>query len=178
MPPPPSFGAPMGGLQPSGVPGDLAGFGRRLGAYLLDTVLYGLFMGVFLVVGFVLIFGVGLADCGTDPFTDEIVCNGRENVGGILAGALAILVGFVLVLVVYLRSLARTGQTWGRKIVGVRVVASSTGGAPGWGRAIGRTVFAGFISGQVCYLGYLWMLWDGKNQTWHDKVAGTFVVRT
>ena len=39
-------------------------------------------------------------------------------------------------------------------------------------------MFAGFISGQICYLGYLWMLWDGKNQTWHDKVAGTFVVRT
>jgi uncharacterized RDD family membrane protein YckC len=26
-------------------------------------------------------------------------------------------------------------------------------------------------------LGYLWMLWDAEKQTWHDKVAKTYVVR-
>jgi len=34
------------------------------------------------------------------------------------------------------------------------------------------------ISGQIFYLGYLWMLWDDKQQTWHDKVVGSIVVRT
>ena len=133
-------------------------------------------MAVFLVIGFVVIVAVGLADCGTDPFTDEIVCNGREDAGAIVAGALIIVFGFVLAVILYLRALARTGQTWGRKLAGVRVVATTSGGAPGWGRAIGRTLFAGFVSGQICYLGYLWMLWDDKKQTWHDKVAGTSVI--
>jgi uncharacterized RDD family membrane protein YckC len=27
-------------------------------------------------------------------------------------------------------------------------------------------------------IGYLWMLYDPEKQTWHDKVAGTFVVPT
>jgi uncharacterized RDD family membrane protein YckC len=57
-------------------------------------------------------------------------------------------------------------------------VNAQTGGPPGWGKAIGRQLFAMIISSYVFYLGYLWMLWDSQNQTWHDKVAGTFVVRT
>jgi uncharacterized RDD family membrane protein YckC len=29
----------------------------------------------------------------------------------------------------------------------------------------------------VFCLGFLWMLWDPNKQTWHDKVAQTYVVR-
>ena len=38
-------------------------------------------------------------------------------------------------------------------------------------------LFAGFVSGQVCYLGYLWMLWDDRNRTWHDMIVDSIVVR-
>ena len=34
------------------------------------------------------------------------------------------------------------------------------------------------ISGAVLLIGYLWMLWDPEKQTWHDKVAGTYVVNS
>jgi uncharacterized RDD family membrane protein YckC len=118
---------------------------------------------------------LGLEDCVT--FDDEIVCAGREKVGLIVAGAVAMAVGFVVVVFVYLRALATTGATWGRRIVGVRVVDADSRGAPGWGKAVGRSLFAAVISANVLYLGYLWMLWDGRNQTWHDKVAGTIVVK-
>lgn len=30
----------------------------------------------------------------------------------------------------------------------------------------------------VFFLGFLWMLLDGDKQTWHDKIAGTVVVRS
>ena len=33
------------------------------------------------------------------------------------------------------------------------------------------------VSGAVLGLGYLWMLWDAEKQTWHDKVAKTYVVK-
>jgi len=158
------------------MPGTPAGFWRRLWGTLLDGLLYGLVALPFVVVGLVLIFAVGLGDCSTDPVTDDIVCNGQENVGGIVAGAVVLFVGWVFVLVIYLRALATRGQTWGRKLAGVRVVDATTGAAPGWGKAIGRSLFANVISANVCYLGYLWMLWDSKRQTWHDKVAGTLVV--
>jgi uncharacterized RDD family membrane protein YckC len=153
-----------------------AGFWRRLGGTLLDGLLYGLLWVPFAVVGFALIFAVGLDECSTDPLSDDLVCNGRENVGAIVAGGLALLVGWLLAAFLYLRALATRGQTWGRKIVGVRVVDATTGAAPGWGKAIGRTLFASFISANVCYLGYLWMLWDSERQTWHDKVASTLVL--
>jgi hypothetical protein len=29
----------------------------------------------------------------------------------------------------------------------------------------------------VCYLGYLWMLWDDQKQTWHDKIVDSAVIR-
>jgi uncharacterized RDD family membrane protein YckC len=34
-----------------------------------------------------------------------------------------------------------------------------------------------FVSGIVLMPGYLRMLWDPNRQTWHDKVARTWVVR-
>ena len=71
----------------------------------------------------------------------------------------------------------KTGQTWGRKIVGVKVVRVSDGQPPGFWRAFGRELFGNIISGQILYLGYLWMIWDKDRQTWHDKVAGTIVVK-
>lgn len=143
---------------------------------LLDGLLYGLAWLPFAIAGFALIFAVGLGDCTTDPITDDLVCDGREDVGAVVAGGLLLVGGYLLVGFVYLRGLAKRGQTWGRRIAGIRVVAAATGDAPGWGKAIGRSLFANFVSANVCYLGYLWMLWDADRQTWHDKVAGTYVV--
>jgi hypothetical protein len=34
----------------------------------------------------------------------------------------------------------------------------------------------GYISFAVILIGYLWMLWDGEKQTWHDKAANDVVV--
>ena len=58
------------------------------------------------------------------------------------------------------------------------MVDKYTGQPIGVGKALGRYLFAAFISGQVCDLGYLWMLWDADKQTWHDKVVNSIVVRT
>jgi len=151
----------------------MAGFWVRFGGWLLDGILYGLLYLPFLIAGFVLI-AVGLDDCST--INDEIVCNGREDTGPILGGAGVFVLGFLVVMFVYLRGLAKSGQTWGRRIVGIKVVRTDNGQAPGWGKAIGRTLFS-YISAWVFYLGYLWMIWDAQKQTWQDKVAGTFVVR-
>ena len=36
---------------------------------------------------------------------------------------------------------------------------------------------AAVLSVMVLFLGFLWMIWDSNKQTWHDKIAGTVVVR-
>lgn len=36
---------------------------------------------------------------------------------------------------------------------------------------------AAILSVATAGLGWLWMLWDSKGQSWHDRIAGTYVVR-
>ena len=68
-----------------------------------------------------------------------------------------------------------SGQTLGKKALGIRVIDLRTGGPIGYGRAFIRYV-GRFVSAIVLLLGYLWMLWDKEKQTWHDKFAGSVVV--
>jgi uncharacterized RDD family membrane protein YckC len=60
--------------------------------------------------------------------------------------------------------------------LGVLVLDENDGSYIGTKRAIYRGLM-GFISLRVLLLGYLWMLWDPKRQTWHDKVAKSVVVK-
>jgi uncharacterized RDD family membrane protein YckC len=68
-----------------------------------------------------------------------------------------------------------TGQTIGKKTLGIRVIDFKAGGPIGYGRGLLRTI-ARYLSAIVFMLGYLWMLWDPEKQTWQDKIAGTVVV--
>lgn len=176
--PPPSGAATATatGWQPAPLPsGELATFGPRFGGWLLDGILYGLLAAVFAVPGVIAIVSA-FSDCVT--IDDEIICPpGEPDAGRIALGIVLIVIGAIVTFVLYVRALSRTGQTWGRKIVGVRVVDERTGAPLGTGKALGRTLFAWIISSNVLYLGYLWMLWDDRNQTWHDKVVGSVVVR-
>jgi uncharacterized RDD family membrane protein YckC len=70
-----------------------------------------------------------------------------------------------------------TGQTLGKKALGIRVLDLRAGGPIGYGRAVLRFIVR-YISAIVFLLGYLWMLWDREKQTWHDKAAGSVVVPT
>ena len=68
-----------------------------------------------------------------------------------------------------------SGQTIGKRMLGIRVYDLRQGGPIGTGRAIGR-YFARIVSAIPCLLGYFWMLWDKEKQTWHDKLVGSVVV--
>ena len=72
----------------------------------------------------------------------------------------------------------RTGQSPGDAAVGIRVidVRDRPGEPIGYGRALIRWLVS-IVSGVVIVLGYLWMLWDGQKQTWHDKAAGSVPIK-
>jgi len=205
-PPPPGFGStppPPPGLPPTVPPppygavatapgyppsyhqqpafGERANFGTRLGAWLLDGLLYGLLSMLFVVPGVVLI-AAAFSDCEwieTSQNSWETSCPpGEPNGGAIAAGVALILLGILIVMFIYVRAMGKTGQTWGARIVGVKVIDERTGSPIGFGRALGRSLFASIISANVFYLGYLWMLWDDKKQTWQDKVVNSVVVKT
>ncbi len=68
-----------------------------------------------------------------------------------------------------------SGQTIGKRAIGIRVVDLPGGGSIGHGRALVRWV-GRIISSIPLLLGYFWMLWDRERQTWHDKLASAVVV--
>ncbi len=119
---------------------------------------------------------------------------GVRLVAAILDGILLGIVGFVIRLLfgdalglalqtvvglayyVYLEG-SPSGQTVGKRAMNIRVIDFNGGGPIGPVRALIRYL-GRIVSGVVCLLGYLWMLWDSEKQTWHDKFAGSVVVPT
>ena len=79
-------------------------------------------------------------------------------------------------LFIYFRALGR-GQTWGMRFTNIKLVRSDNGMPAGFGKALGRTLFANIVSAKVFYLGYLWAAWDDRKQTWQDKIVSSYVVR-
>ena len=67
------------------------------------------------------------------------------------------------------------GQTPGKMVMGIRVV--KTDGSPiNTLEAVVR--YIGYhINTLIILLGWIWAIFDGKKQGWHDKLAGTVVVR-
>ena len=68
-----------------------------------------------------------------------------------------------------------SGQTLGKKALGIRVIDFKAGGSIGFGRALIRYI-GRIVSTIPLLLGYFWMIWDKEKQTWHDKFAGSVVV--
>ena len=85
-------------------------------------------------------------------------------------------ISLVLLLLYFTLFLGDGGQTLGKRLLGVKVVRAD-GVEIGYGRAFLRAV-GYWASSSVLGLGFLWALWDRRKQAWHDKIAGTVVIRT
>jgi|KBSMisStaDraftv2_1062788.scaffolds.fasta_scaffold44456_3 uncharacterized RDD family membrane protein YckC/cytoskeletal protein CcmA (bactofilin family) len=68
------------------------------------------------------------------------------------------------------------GTTIGGLVCGLKVVRRD-GAELNWDTAIVRALGC-FLSMVVVGLGFLWIVFDEDRQAWHDKIAGTLVVRT
>jgi uncharacterized RDD family membrane protein YckC len=67
------------------------------------------------------------------------------------------------------------GQSLGKKVVGMRLVSEQTGQPIGTLNAFLRDI-CHFVDGIICYVGFLFPLWDAKRQTLADKIMRTVVV--
>jgi len=72
------------------------------------------------------------------------------------------------------------GQTLGKMVWGVRVRDAATGGPLGPAKAAVRYLAPALLSivtfGLIWLPDGLWLFWDRRRQTLHDKVAGSVVV--
>lgn len=68
------------------------------------------------------------------------------------------------------------GATPGKKILGMKLVKAD-GKPVNFATILVRFLFS-YVSAFCFLLGYIWTIFDAKKQTWHDKVAGTYVVHS
>ncbi|MFT3873809.1 MAG: RDD family protein [Nocardioides sp.] len=189
-PPPPGYGPPPPAYGPGGyaappmgtpygvVPGaGYASWGTRAVSWLWD-LLY-LWPGwIPTLVGYVLI-AAGLSSMNTTTASDGTVVTTGGNGALIAIGVVLILVGIALslwrMIVNTILDQGRTGYTYGKRKVGIRTVRERDGQPSGVGSCVGRYFLHGIIN-QLCYLDYLWPLWDDKKQTLTDKILSTVVI--
>ena len=66
--------------------------------------------------------------------------------------------------------------TPGKMILGMKIVDAKTMEKPSTGKLVGRYL-SYYISMIPLCLGFFWVAWDPKKQGWHDKIAGTLVIK-
>ncbi|ROR44198.1 RDD family protein [Kitasatospora cineracea] len=97
---------------------------------------------------------------------------------GTVLGRVGVLLGVLLVfgLLYQVLPIARTGQTFGKRLARVRVVTAGGTGTPGFGRSLARWLLRGL--GTAVLLGPAVALLDRTaRRGWHDRAARTRVVR-
>jgi uncharacterized RDD family membrane protein YckC len=130
---------------------EYASWGRRVVAQIIDAVI--------VIAGFAIL-AVLVAAAGSAAI-------------GIVAG-ISFYIGYFVV-----GHGSRSGQTLGKKLLGIAVKGDIAFGRISYARAFGRllSLFVLGLIPLVNILNLLSPLWDSENQAWHDKLADTVVVK-
>lgn len=127
-------------------------------------------------------------DCLIVAFVSGIVVYAIISISGSLANSyggmdksvtknIALIPAILLVLAYFIYFTGTSGQTLGKKLVKIKVVKKGTTTPPSYTSAFLREVIGKIISVVVLGLGCLWVIGDKNKQAWHDKIAGTVVVK-
>ncbi len=147
-----------------------AGFGRRLGAAMID-------LAIIVPVAIALIaLAAAIADIhpppsrvrGLDFWLDLLLVSDPAMMTGIV---IAVAVGALYAYVFQ----ATLGQTIGMRVLGLRVI-DVYGERPSLPR-IGLRVVGYLLGVMTLSLGYLWIAFDAEKRGLHDWIAGAYVIR-
>jgi uncharacterized RDD family membrane protein YckC len=157
---------------------EYAGFWRRLGAYILDSIILGaISYGVNYGIGRV--WGNSISQSVLDEFMIQQDQQAILNfmMGPMLELLLITSLGAFLVYWFYYAGFESSGlqATPGKGLVGI-IVTDMDGERVGFGTATGRCL-GKYISSLLLGIGYLMVAWTAQKQGLHDKIAGTLVMR-
>jgi uncharacterized RDD family membrane protein YckC len=139
----------MAAVAPAAVTGAKAGFWIRFVAIFIDGIIVGV---VNSAIGAIL----------------GLNTNGRSG--------LQILLGLVYYTYFWSSASPWPGQTIGSKLLNLRVVRTD-GSDLSISQALIR--YVGFVISGICLgIGFIWAAFDPNKQGWHDKIAGTYVIKT
>jgi len=151
----------IGISEASSLSGRPASVKRRFVALVMDDVLLA-FITIFLAALSGFTFTIG---AGSFPGKSWAIAT---------IGISLKMIYFIVWLTYHTAFLGSTGQTPGKKVLGLQVIRTS-GEKISYPRALGRTL--GYIPSSLLYIGYMWAIWDRRKQAWHDKLADTLVIR-
>ena len=178
---------PPGWVMPDPIPRrpapgyEYAGFWRRFWAYLVDTLL----LSIPLTLLGVVVFGNTIPAFSStsaiqyDSFSGRYVLSPEFTAGlGSLFSSIArtFVLSWIAQTLYFATCWSRFGASPGQKLLGVEIRTEQTGTWIGFRRGIVRS-FGYLVSGLVLDLGFIWAAFDKRKQGWHDKIAGTVVIR-
>ena len=134
---------------------EYAGFWARVGAALIDTILVAFIAIPLLLMAY-----------GSDYWMSERLVQGPAD----------FLISYILPAIAVIAFWVARGATPGKMAISAQVVDARTGLKPTVGQSIGRYL-GYYVSTIPLGLGLLWVGIDPKKQGWHDKLAGTVVIR-
>ncbi len=179
-PPPPQGGyppPPQGGYPPPPppMPGPalpkeaFTPWIHRVGAYIIDSI------PILLVVGIAQGIAIGTGDNQCVSYGNGIACTSSYSAFGVIIILLASLAALAYALWNWGYRQGTTGSSIGKSVLKFKVIAEKTGQPIGFGMSVVRQI-AHVVDAVVCYIGFLWPLWDDKRQTFADKIMSTVCV--
>ena len=135
---------------------EYAGFWIRVGAALIDTLLL-------IAITFPLLLWI----YGWSYFGDDT---------GLVAGPADFVISWLDPAVAAIAFWLYRQATPGKMALSLRVVDATTGSTLSIGQSIGRYL-AYYVSAIPLFIGFIWVAFDSKKRGWHDKLAGTVVIR-
>lgn len=134
---------------------EYAGFWIRTGAAVIDSILI-----------LIIIVPILSAIYGIDYWLDQSIIKGFwDFMFNYILPAIAIIIFWTY-----------KSATPGKMVLKLRIVDAKTGEQPSTGQLIGR-YFGYYISIIPLFLGIIWVGIDKRKQGWHDKLAGTVVIK-
>jgi uncharacterized RDD family membrane protein YckC len=134
---------------------EYAGFWLRFGATLIDALVISIV--IYMPLSFIY---------GEEYWTGDKIIYGFWDV------ILGYVAPFVATIWLWLRFLGTPGKI----VTRLKIVDATTGNKMSAGQAIGR-YFAYLVALLPLGIGFIWVGIDKKKQGWHDKLAGTVVIR-
>jgi len=131
------------------------GFWARVGASLIDTVLFGIIISPLMTAFYGFAYWEG---------------------EGMVRGSVEYWIFCVVLMAAVIAFWVKKQATPGKMALSAKIVDARTSAAPSIGQFIIRYL-AYFLSALPLCLGIFWIAFDGRKQGWHDKLAGTVVVR-
>jgi uncharacterized RDD family membrane protein YckC len=151
---------------------EYVGFWARVVASLVDTFLVGMLIWPILTM----IYGSGYWSDYFAPLTGALGGSLDSIAPAPSRGPAEVIVSYVLPAVAIIAFWIARQATPGKMLIGARIVDAETGAPLTRRQAIVRYL-GYYVSLFGLGIGFLWVGWDRRKQGWHDKLAGTVVIR-